>query len=1073
MVVTPSLLPRFFTLRQLAKPGSWRRGYIYYRTRHATLLGVDSGTVTAQVKGSGQYADHYQTSVTLQPNGELTVTCDCPLEETWCKHAVAVGLTAIKQQVWGAPDPWPTKAWAMPNPTSEEARNDLTEQGQYTVGFLPGQRGFKLRFLPITTLPDNASPVMQLEPLLREAVAQVKQDPMVFNSTQKRELRLMQLVLKSLKADEADAEGWFDVPIKAGEDVLPLLRQLPVCWGPTTELLREAAEPLELRMGLNVSMAGNVLISLYWIRQAPVVDVYPLEEIFVFGRGCPWGAYDGVLYPLNHKLADLPSHITRHSFTDIRDADGGKFMYEELPAIRQVLDIDESEIIDKLYLAQNPARPHLKIDLTDAEFHKVRISLAFDYGTERVPFSKSAPESPYIMVIEPDTETIYWHRRDPKREKTVYKQLVSWGFEPMQTHLLGAEGDAAIEAVHALTTHLPPDWDVEGLDEVAGLALSKTPLTIVANTHFEQEASDGSVSDSFILRLYATCGTEHRLSLSDVQDRLLSSRKYTLLPGSGFAELPLVAYLQTGKTISAFDPELLEEADTYRVKTFKAGLLKELIDVGVTLSPSPSFERFWQLISAFRELTTMPVPEGVQADLRSYQKQGFNWLWFLYSYGLNGILADDMGLGKTLQTLTMLKQAKALGGSLPSLVVCPTSVVFNWIEETQKFVPDFTVLNLTGPNRHGLYKTIKQYDLVITSYSILRRDITAIKHYPFRCVVLDEAQHIKNSESQTAQSARLLNTAHRFALSGTPIENRLSELWAQFDFLMPGFLQDGEDFRKRYIVPIEEQHNQDAERRLKQQISPFILRRMKRDVATELPPKIESVTYCELTDEQQALYKNILEDAQHQLASGSKQFTLFTALTRLRQVCCHPALITDTPPSVEASGKLDALMDMLESVIAEGHRVLLFSQFVEMLKIVRTALNKAHIKYEYLTGETPAEDRQAAVNRFNNTTDSPVFLISLKAGGTGLNLTGADYVIHYDPWWNPAAEEQATDRAYRIGQDKTVMVYRFITRGTVEEKIMRIKSRKQNLMDSIIATNRSLDTMFSAEDIRDILTPDF
>jgi superfamily II DNA or RNA helicase len=1050
-------LVNFNTFRQLAKPGSWRRGYLYYRTKHTDALTPVDGGVTAQVKGSGQFEDFYQTTVIRQSDGQFSATCTCPLEETWCKHAVSVGLSAVKQGTWGTP-PLP------PAPLDDRP-------GRYDVWLQPGQRGYQLRFLDRTA----QEPVTQLEPLLLEAVATVKQDPNAFTDDEKRELRLMQLALKQMRPDSQTDDGWLELPGRSADEVLPLLFQLPVCFGANGLPIMTAVEPLQLRMGLNVSMAGNVLISLYWIRQTPTVDVYPLEEVFVFNRDSQWGYYDNVFYPLSHKLKELPSHITRHSFTDIRDSDGGKFMYEELPKIRDVIEIDEADIIDRLYLEKKPPRPVLTLELVDPENQKIRAALAFDYDTERVPFSKAAPDSPYIMVIQKDTETIYWLKRDPKSEKVVAKQVVDLlGLEHMQTHLFGAEEDAAIEAVHRLTHKLPEGWLVEDLADMAPLAMAPEPLRIVASTRFEQEATDGSVSDSFMLTLSAACGAQHTLTLTDVQNYLVTGRKYALLDGLGYVELPLVAFLQTGKTISAFDPELLEQDDTYRVKTFKAGLLKELLDVGVVLDPSPSFDRFWQLISAFRELEFVDVPEGVHADLRSYQKQGFNWLWFLHSYGLNGILADDMGLGKTLQTLTLFEQARVLGGTQPNLVVCPTSVVYNWLEETRRFLPHFKVLNLTGPNRHSLYKTIHQYDVVITSYTILRRDISALKNYPFRSVVLDESQHIKNVESQTAQSAKLLNSAHRFALSGTPIENRLSELWSLFDFLMPGFLQDLPDFRQRYIGPIEEHGNRDAERRLKQQISPFILRRMKRDVAKELPPKIESLLYCELTDEQQDLYKAILDDAQQQLASGTKNFTIFTALTRLRQVCCHPALVSaDSKPTVDASGKLDALMDMLQDVIAEGHRVLVFSQFVEMLKIVRKALDKAHITYEYLTGETPAEERQASVNRFNNTTDSSVFLISLKAGGTGLNLTGADYVIHYDPWWNPAAEEQATDRAYRIGQDKTVMVYRFITRGTVEEKIMRIKARKQDLLDSIIAANRSMDTLFSADELRDILTPDF
>jgi SNF2 family DNA or RNA helicase len=513
--------------------------------------------------------------------------------------------------------------------------------------------------------------------------------------------------------------------------------------------------------------------------------------------------------------------------------------------------------------------------------------------------------------------------------------------------------------------------------------------------------------------------------------------------------------------------------------TYKAGLIAELLDQGVVCRMSPKFETFWNRISSFGTLEDVPLSPKVQAELRPYQKQGFHWLWFLYSYGLNGILADDMGLGKTLQTLVLLQHAKDQDGSKPSLIVCPTSVVYNWGNEARKFTPDLNVIDLTGPNRYGQYKKIKDADIVITSYALLRRDINALKEYPFRYVILDESQNIKNYESQTAQASKDLQCHHRLALSGTPIENRISELWSVFDFLMPGFLYDLDEFKYKYVVPIEEKGNRDAERRLRKQVFPFILRRLKRDVAQDLPPKVENVQYCELTEKQRELYLDILEKTRDQVFAqvaekgvGGSQMSILSALLRLRQICCHPALLDDNlSQGVNESGKFEALQDMLEEIISEGHRVLLFSQFVEMLKIMKGWLERKGIRHEYLTGET--KDRETIVNRFNRDDSIPIFLISLKAGGTGLNLTGADYVIHYDPWWNPAAEDQATDRAHRIGQTKSVFVYRLIAKGTVEEKIMKLKERKRDLVDSIISADRSIGKTLSFEDLKEILTPDF
>ena len=437
-----------------------------------------------------------------------------------------------------------------------------------------------------------------------------------------------------------------------------------------------------------------------------------------------------------------------------------------------------------------------------------------------------------------------------------------------------------------------------------------------------------------------------------------------------------------------------------------------------------------------------------------------------------------MGLGKTLQALALLQKAKEKNKKAPNLVICPTSVVFNWENEIEKFAPNLSCLKLTGADRKDLFKEIPKYDVIITSYALIRRDIAKLKKQEFRYVILDESQNIKNADSMTAQSVKQLNCKHKLALSGTPIENRLEELWSLFDFLMPGFLFDKNEFNYRYVTPIMEREDKTVEKRLKSQIYPFILRRMKRDVAKDLPDKIENVAYCELTPEQKDFYMEVMDSTREELFKSIEEkgieksrMSIFSALLRLRQICCHPRLYDkENVKGINESGKFEQLKTMLEEIIAEKHRVLLFSQFVDMLDIIKEWLTKAGIKHEYLTGST--KDRQEVVERFNSDPTIPIFLISLKAGGTGLNLTGADYVIHYDPWWNPAVEDQATDRAYRIGQTKKVFVYRMITKGTVEEKIQKLKSRKRDLVDSVISVDRNIGKSLTYEDLKDIFSLD-
>ena len=515
--------------------------------------------------------------------------------------------------------------------------------------------------------------------------------------------------------------------------------------------------------------------------------------------------------------------------------------------------------------------------------------------------------------------------------------------------------------------------------------------------------------------------------------------------------------------------------DKFTVKTYRAGLISELKNLDVELVLSDEFKKFWEQMSSFSTTEELDLPKDINAEFREYQIKGFSWLWFMYKYGLNGILADDMGLGKTLQALAAIQKAKEVDGSAPTLVICPTTVVFNWEAEIQKFAPTLSCLKLSGVDRKNFFKEIPNHDVIITSYALVRRDIEKLQKYNFRYIILDESQNIKNALSQTAQAVKKLNGEHKLALSGTPIENKLEELWSVFDFLMPGFLMSVSEFNYRYVNPIMERGDKTVEKRLKLQIYPFILRRMKRDVAKDLPDKVENIAYCELTDEQKDFYLQVLDSTKEELFKSIEQngleksrLSIFSALLRLRQICCHPRLYDkENVKHIMSSGKFEKLKVMLEEIISEGHRVLLFSQFVNMLDIVKDWLEREGIDYEYLTGKT--KDRQAAVERFNSS-NIPIFLISLKAGGTGLNLTGADYVIHYDPWWNPAVEDQATDRAYRIGQTKKVFVYRLITKNTVEEKIQKLKTVKRNLVDSVISVDRNIVKSLTMDDIREIFS---
>ncbi len=473
---------------------------------------------------------------------------------------------------------------------------------------------------------------------------------------------------------------------------------------------------------------------------------------------------------------------------------------------------------------------------------------------------------------------------------------------------------------------------------------------------------------------------------------------------------------------------------------------------GVRFNRDDAFRRISRSFHAVKDSEYAP-PVSLQKTLRKYQRDGYRWLRTLDGYGMGGILADDMGLGKTVQVLSYLLAMKQNGQTLPSLIVCPASLVLNWAEECQKFTPELSCVVVDGDAAHRaeLAESWPAADLVVTSYDLLRRDEALYEGQEFYACILDEAQAIKNHTTQKYKAVCKVRSRVRFALTGTPVENRLGELWSIFSFLMPGYLPPYKSFCSRFEKPIVQEEDQTAVRRLNQLTGPFILRRMKSDVLKELPPKTENVYRIELEEEQRKLYLAAVVDAREKLqaAKPEDKMAVFAVLMRLREICCDPRLIADNWEG--GSAKLDACVELVSSAVEGGHRILLFSQFTSMLELLAKRLDAEGISHFTLQGSTPKPVRAELVRRFNGGEVS-VFLISLRAGGTGLNLTAADIVIHYDPWWNVAAQNQATDRAYRIGQQNPVQVYKLIAQDTIEEKIVELQQAKQSLADTVTGT---------------------
>jgi SNF2 family DNA or RNA helicase len=576
------------------------------------------------------------------------------------------------------------------------------------------------------------------------------------------------------------------------------------------------------------------------------------------------------------------------------------------------------------------------------------------------------------------------------------------------------------------------------------------------------------------------------LKVLETSPHKLNSETLTKLPDDAIVPVPLPdgrtlpfpasrARQMLGVLLELLDPNSLDNRGRLRLNKLRAVELAGEADwrwLG-----NAELTELSRRLRSFDGIQAVKPPPDLRATLRPYQQEGLNWLQFLREYELAGILADDMGLGKTVQALAHLLAEKGSGrADRPSLVVAPTSLMTNWRQETERFAPALRVLVLHGLDRKAQFERIPEHDLVITSYPLLPRDQAVLLQHQFHFLILDEAQFIKNPKTTYAQVACQLKARHHLCLTGTPMENHLGELWSLFHFLLPGFLGDEIRFNSIFRRPIEKGKNDERRKLLARRVAPFVLRRRKEEVVKELPPKTEIMQNVELAGAQRDLYESV-RLAMHERVKAEvdrkglsrAHIIILDALLKLRQICCHPQLLAlPSAQKVKDSAKFELLMDLLPEMIEEGRRILLFSQFTSMLAIIESAVKSKAIPYVRLAGDTL--DRATPVGRFQGG-EVPLFLISLKAGGTGLNLTAADTVIHYDPWWNPAVENQATDRAHRIGQDKPVFVYKLMTVGTVEEKIVAMQARKRDLVEGLLNEERSENLKLTAEDLDVLFAP--
>ncbi|MGN1350680.1 MAG: DEAD/DEAH box helicase [Anaerovoracaceae bacterium] len=579
-----------------------------------------------------------------------------------------------------------------------------------------------------------------------------------------------------------------------------------------------------------------------------------------------------------------------------------------------------------------------------------------------------------------------------------------------------------------------------------------------------------------LLNLQITSEDVSREELLDILAAYRPSRKYFRLKNGSFLDMQddsVVMLNELMQNMNLPAKEILKE--NIEIPAYRSLYLDLLLEESQSVYPERD-RKFRQLVRSFRSIgdADFEEPSSLSGVLRSYQREGYQWIRTLAEYGFGGILADDMGLGKTLQAIAVLLAGKETGEGT-SLVVCPASLVYNWLEEIRRYAPQLRAEAVAGTQkeRRQIISEWENLDILVTSYDLLKRDISLYEGIEFFYEIADEAQYIKNHSTAAAKAVKVVRSRHRLALTGTPVENRLSELWSIFDFLMPGFLYGYDTFKAKFETPVVRHQDPDALRRLQKMTAPFILRRLKGDVLKDLPEKLEENRVVQFGDRQQKLYDAQVVHMQNMIRAqssddfGKNKIQILAELTKLRQICCDPSLCFENYDG--GSAKLESCMDLVESAMDAEHRMLIFSQFTSMLELIQKELKRRKIPFYVITGGTPKEERIRLVREFNQN-DVPVFLISLKAGGTGLNLTGADIVIHYDPWWNVAAQNQATDRAHRIGQTKNVTVYKMIAKNSIEEKIQKLQETKQHLADSIVgaADGISLGTL-SQSDLLDLL----
>jgi len=868
---------------------------------------------------------------------------------------------------------------------------------------------------------------------------------------------------------DGPAKGKVNVSADDFINILRLCRSKPIYEGGRDGHLEviDGVTQTYIRMLLDEE-TGELVLSMHTHRDERVT-----QPIFIAGGRTGWVFARGTFQQLEQLLPGPLREIYKTPIKIPRAAIPA-FMENEFPNLGNSIHV-ETRISSDLFSLE-PAKPRFRLVISGSRA-SLSAKLYAEYG-DAVLRACREEKAGHFAIPDPD-DLLAYRVRNMDAEKAALEKLGPIGFRGHRGDLLTSiVGQRDVLTV--LGSGVPKlrrlGWRVELEGRVAPFMDEVDCVTPVI--HIQQSSSEGFFEVGYE---YENTGGQS-LSSAEIQRALNMGEAF--VEKNGNTILLDIDAIETAREV--FDDCAFgggTEAGTFRMNDIYAAYVQSSLGAldGVDVEVAPDWMKKAQAQNRAEKIEVEPLGETLEKTLRDYQKEGVYWLRFLERTSFSGILADEMGLGKTLQTLVWLQMERhhKTARGKPSLIVCPTSLVDNWGEEAEKFTPNLRVLRMHGADRHDHWEKVAESDLVITSYALLRRDLDQYLKHEFAIAVLDEAQHIKNRTTQNAKAAKKIQSIHKAVLTGTPIENSVADLWSIMDFLMPGYLSNHKVFREHYELPISQGGPEAdlAQMKLRRKLNPFLLRRLKKDVAKDLPDKIQRVAHCTLSKDQHMVYKELLENAKRKIndmvdAQGfnKSRMQILKTLLQLRQTCCHLDLLK--LPNLQSefpSAKMELFFELVDEALDARHRILVFSQFTSMLGILRSELEERGMKYCYLDGAT--KNRQAMVKEFNTDRSIPIFLISLKAGGSGLNLTGADMVIHYDPWWNPAVEDQATDRAHRIGQKNTVYSVKLITKNSVEEKVLAMQKRKKSVIDATLEKEPGdFSQSLSWSDVQELLT---